>query len=222
MPPMGPFWLPQFVKNNRSPESIRRFQQLGPLFKKYADQYEFPWLLIAAEAFQESGLNHEAKSPVGATGVMQVMPSTAATPPVSIPDVSNVESNINAGVKLLKFIRDDYFKDDPMEIVNKSLMTLAACNAGPARLKQCRELAATQGLDPNLWFNNVEYTVARRVGAETSLVQIRFFRSRPGGPKENSPGLRFACPGVRLADGSALEGRQRSLPPPRGLIIDHP
>jgi membrane-bound lytic murein transglycosylase MltF len=158
---------PQFVKNNRSPESIRRFQQLGPLFRKYAEQYEFPWLLIAAEAFQESGLNHDAKSPVGAIGVMQVMPSTAATPPVSIPDVSNVESNINAGVKLLKFIRDDYFKNDPMDIVNKSLMTLAAYNAGPARLKQCRELAAKQGLDPNLWFNNVEYTVAKKVGAET-------------------------------------------------------
>jgi membrane-bound lytic murein transglycosylase MltF len=158
---------PQFVRNNRSPESIRRFQQLGPLFRKYAEQYDFPWLLIAAEAYQESGLNHEAKSPVGAIGVMQVMPSTAATPPVSIPDVSTPESNINAGVKLLKFIRDDYFKNEPMDIVNKSLMTLAAYNAGPARLKQCRELAVKQGLDPNLWFNNVEYTVAKKVGAET-------------------------------------------------------
>ncbi len=158
---------PQFIKNNRSPESIRRFQQLGPLFRKYADQYEFPWLLIAAEAYQESGLNHEVKSPVGAIGVMQVMPSTAATPPVSIPDVTNIENNINAGVKLLKFIRDDYFKNEPMDIVNKSLMTLAAYNAGPGRLKQCRDLAVKQGLDPNIWFNNVEYIVAKKVGAET-------------------------------------------------------
>jgi membrane-bound lytic murein transglycosylase MltF len=158
---------PQFVKNNRSAESIRRFQQLGPLFRKYADKYDFPWLLVAAEGYQESGLNHEAKSSAGAIGVMQVMPSTAATPPVSIPDVTVVENNIEAGVKLLKFIRDDYFKNDPMDILNKSLMTLAAYNAGPARLKQCREMAAKMGLDPNLWFNNVEYAVAKRVGAET-------------------------------------------------------
>ncbi len=68
---------------------------------------------------------------------------------------------------MLKFIRDDYFKNDPMNFVNKSLMTLAAYNAGPARIKQCRELAAKQGLDPTLWFNNVEYIVARKVGAET-------------------------------------------------------
>jgi membrane-bound lytic murein transglycosylase MltF len=158
---------PQFVKNNRSPESIRRFQELGPLFRKYADKYEFPWLLVAAEAYQESGLKQEAKSPVGAIGVMQVMPTTASTPPVSIPDVTNVENNINAGVRLLKFIRDDYFKNDPMDIVNKSLMTLAAYNAGPGRIKQCREMTVKMGLDPNLWFNNVEYAVAKRVGAET-------------------------------------------------------
>ncbi len=158
---------PQFIKNNRSPESIRRFQQLGPLFRKYGDQYGFPWLLIAAEGFQESGLNQEAKSPVGAIGVMQVMPTTASTPPVSIPDVTQVDKNIEAGVKLLKFIRDDYFKNDPMDIVNKSLMTLAAYNAGPARVRQCRDLAEKQGLNKNLWFNNVEYTVAKKVGAET-------------------------------------------------------
>ena len=158
---------PQFIQNSRSAEGIQRFQQLAPLFRKYANQYRFPWLLVAAEAYQESALNHEARSKVGAIGVMQVMPSTAASPPVSIPDVTQVENNVNAGVKLLKFIRDDYFKNDPMDPVNKTLMTLAAYNAGPGRIKQCRQMTAQMGLDPNLWFNNVEYAVAKRVGAET-------------------------------------------------------
>ena len=158
---------PQFIKNNRSAEGIQRFQQLAPLFRKYADQYQFPWLLVAAEAYQESALNHEARSPVGAIGVMQVMPTTAASSPVNIPDVTKVENNVQAGVKLLKFIRDDYFKDEPMDPVNKTLMTLAAYNAGPGRIKQCREMTVKMGLDPNLWFNNVEYAVAKRVGAET-------------------------------------------------------
>ncbi len=158
---------PQFIKNNRTSESIRRFQEMARFFQKYADQYKFPWLLVAAEAYQESGLNQAAKSPVGAIGVMQVMPTTAATSPVNIPNIEEVENNIHAGVRLLKYIRDDYFKDDPMDEVNKSLMTLAAYNAGPARIRQCREMATKMGLDQNIWFNNVEYAVAKRVGAET-------------------------------------------------------
>ena len=157
----------RFIKNNDNAESVKRFNQMKGIFQKYANQYQFPWMLITAEAYQESGLNQEATSPVGAIGVMQVMPSTAATPPVSIPDVSKVDPNIQAGVKLLKFIRDDYFKDAPMDPLNKTLITLAAYNAGPARLKQCRNVAADMGLNPNIWFQNVEYAVAKKVGAET-------------------------------------------------------
>jgi len=157
----------RFIRNNENAESAKRFNQMKGLFQKYANQYQFPWMLIAAEAYQESGLNQEAKSPVGAIGVMQVMPATAASPPVSIPDVTKVDPNIHAGVKLLKYIRDDYFKNDPMDPLNKTLMTLAAYNAGPSRVKQCRQLAADMGLNPNIWFKNVEYAVAKKVGSET-------------------------------------------------------
>jgi membrane-bound lytic murein transglycosylase MltF len=157
----------RFIKNNENAESVKRFNQMKGLFQKYAGEYQFPWMLIAAEAYQESGLNQGAKSSVGAIGVMQVMPATAASSPVNIPDVTKVDPNIHAGVKLLKFIRDDYFKNDPMDPLNKTLMTLAAYNAGPGRIKQCRQLAADIGLNPNVWFKNVEYAVAKKVGAET-------------------------------------------------------
>jgi len=157
----------RFIKNNENSESVKRFNQMKGLFQKYGHEYQFPWMLIAAEAYQESGLNQDAKSGVGAVGVMQVMPSTAASSPVNIPDVSKVDPNIHAGVKLLKFIRDDYFKDAPMDPLNKTLITLAAYNAGPARLKQCRQMAADMGLNPNVWFHNVEYAVAKKVGSET-------------------------------------------------------
>ena len=157
----------RFIKNNENTASVKRFKQMKGLFQKYANRYEFPWMLIAAEAYQESGLNQEARSPVGAIGVMQVMPETAASPPVNIRNVTKLEPNIHAGVKLLKYIRDDYFEDDPMDPLNKTLMTLAAYNAGPARLKQCRQLTADMGLNPNVWFQNVEYAVAKKVGSET-------------------------------------------------------
>lgn len=158
---------PQFVKNNRSPESVKRFNEMAAMFQKYARRYQFPWLMIAAEAYQESGLDQSVKSHVGAVGVMQVMPATAAASPVKVADIHKLENNIHAGVRLLKYLRDDYFKNDPMDPINKSLMTVAAYNAGPARIKQCRQMAAEMGLNPNLWFKNVEYAVAKRVGAET-------------------------------------------------------
>ena len=124
-------------------------------------------MLIAAQGYQESTLNQDARNPSGAVGVMQVLPSTAASPPINIKDVTKLDPNVQAGVKLLKYIRDDYFKDAPMDPLNKTLITLAAYNAGPARLKQCRKLAAGMGLNPNLWFKNVEYAVAKKVGRET-------------------------------------------------------
>jgi len=43
-------------------------------------------------------------------GVMQVMPTSAANLPIEISDVAKLEPNINAGIKLLKYIRDDYFR----------------------------------------------------------------------------------------------------------------
>jgi membrane-bound lytic murein transglycosylase MltF len=157
----------RFIKNNENTESVKRFKQMKGLFQKYANRYEFPWMLIAAQAYQESELNQEAKSSVGAIGVMQVMPATAASPPINIRNVTKLEPNIHAGVKLLRYIRDDYFKDAPMDPLNKTLVTLAAYNAGPTRLEQCRQMAADMGLNPNVWFQNVEYAVAKKVGAET-------------------------------------------------------
>lgn len=157
----------RFIKNNTNSESAQRFRQMQTLFRKYGNEYQFPWMLIAAQAYQESGLNQAARGPTGAVGIMQIMPTTAAKPPISVPNVAKLEPNINAGMKLLRYIRDDYFKDDPMDPLNKTLITLAAYNAGPARLKQCRQLAADTGLDPNVWFLNVEYAVAKKVGAET-------------------------------------------------------
>ncbi|MNC91493.1 Membrane-bound lytic murein transglycosylase F [compost metagenome] len=54
-----------------------------------------------------------------------------------------------------------------MDDLNKGLMTLASYNAGPARIRQLRAEAARRGLDPNVWFGNVERIVSERVGRET-------------------------------------------------------
>jgi membrane-bound lytic murein transglycosylase MltF len=125
------------------------------------------WLLVAALAYQESRIDQSIKSPAGAVGVMQLLPSTAAGDPINIPDIEKIESNIHAGVKYLRWLHDRYFKDEKMDRLNKGLFTFASYNAGPARVAKLRLQALEMGLDPNVWFNNVEVVAAKKIGRET-------------------------------------------------------
>jgi membrane-bound lytic murein transglycosylase MltF len=157
-----------WVKNNTSEAELRRFRQAIQFFRRYAGQYDLPWLLVAAQAYQESQIDQSRKSRAGAVGVMQIKPETAAGPPVSIKGVDrSMENNIHAGVKYLRFIADRYYKDAPMDRINKGLFTMASYNAGPARITGLRKKAERMGLNPNLWFGNVEVVAAREIGRET-------------------------------------------------------
>jgi membrane-bound lytic murein transglycosylase MltF len=96
---------------------------------------------------------------------MQVMPATGKD--LAVGDISQLEPNIHAGVKYMRFMIDRYYANEPMTPVNKGLFTFASYNAGPARVRQLRAEAGRRGLDPNVWFNNVEIIAAERIGAET-------------------------------------------------------
>jgi membrane-bound lytic murein transglycosylase MltF len=156
-----------YMKNNVSEKERAKFKNLVALFHKYADKYSFDWLMLAALSYQESGLDQSKKSNVGAIGIMQVMPATAKDPNVAVPDIQQLENNIHAGSKYLRFITDRYFMDQGIDTLNRHLFAFAAYNAGPARVKKLREEAKANGLDPNLWFNNVEVIAANRIGRET-------------------------------------------------------
>jgi len=157
----------KYVKNSVAQEELKKFEAMVALFEKYADQYDFDYLMVGAQAYQESGLDQSKRSPAGAVGVMQLLPSTAADPNVGIPDIEKLDKNIHAGVKYLRFIVDRYFKDEPMDDVNKMLFAFASYNAGPARVSGLRDNAAKMGLDPNIWFHNVEVAAAKKIGRET-------------------------------------------------------
>jgi membrane-bound lytic murein transglycosylase MltF len=157
----------QWVRNSMNDEAMLRFKNCARFFRKYAAQYSFDWLVIAALAYQESGMDQSKRSPAGAIGVMQLLPSTAADPNVNIPHIEKVENNIHAGVKYLRFINDRYFEKEPMDTLNKRLFSFASYNAGPARVMKLRDEARQKGLDPNLWFRNVEIVAAKRIGRET-------------------------------------------------------
>jgi membrane-bound lytic murein transglycosylase MltF len=157
----------KWARNATSAAEMKRFDELSKYFKKYATQYKFEWLLLVAQGYQESGLDQSTRSPVGAIGVMQVMPTTARDRNVNIADIHLVEPNIHAGAKYMRFLVDQYFDEPGIDIVNRHLFAFAAYNGGPNRIARLRREAAEQGLDANKWFNNVELLAARQIGRET-------------------------------------------------------
>jgi membrane-bound lytic murein transglycosylase MltF len=157
----------KWVKNSTSAEDMKKFQANLVLFQKYAGEYNFDYLMIAAQGYQESLLDQSRRNPSGAVGIMQVIPKNAAASPISISDVGNADGNIHAGVKMLRNIEDTYFNDSKIDPVNKTLFVFASYNAGPNRIAKLRKEAAGMGLDPNVWFGNVELVAAKEIGQET-------------------------------------------------------
>ncbi|HHB75209.1 MAG TPA: lytic transglycosylase F, partial [Desulfobulbus sp.] len=156
-----------YLRNNLSVGERKKFEQTVGLFKKYGRKYDFPYLLLTALAYQESGLDQKKRSHAGAIGIMQVLPKTASDKNIGIHHINKIENNIHAGSKYLRFMKSRYFSDGSLDELNKDLFTIAAYNAGPARIAQLRREAKQRGLDPNVWFNNVEVIAARRIGRET-------------------------------------------------------
>ncbi|MGK9236867.1 lytic transglycosylase F [Inquilinus limosus] len=157
----------QWVKNPAASADFQRFQAAAELFQRYAAEYDFDWLMVAAQAYQESGLDQSARSRVGAIGVMQLEPATAADPNIGIHDITRLEDNIHAGTKYLRFLIQQHFNDPAINPLNRTLFAFAAYNAGPGRIDQVRRRATAMGLDPNRWFGNVEQAAAREIGRET-------------------------------------------------------
>lgn len=157
----------KWARNALSPEAVARYQAVVELFKKYAVQYDFDYLMTEALAYQESQLDHSKRSPTGAVGIMQLLPDTAADKNVGIPNIEKLEDNVHAGHKYLRFIQDRYFNDPEIDNLNKHLLTFAAYNAGPKKILDLRDEAKSRRLDPNVWFKNVEIVVAEKIGRET-------------------------------------------------------
>jgi membrane-bound lytic murein transglycosylase MltF len=146
---------------------MEKFRATIALFQKYAAQYDFDYLMLAAQGYQESMLNQNLRSPRGAVGIMQVIPRYAAAPPINIANVGVADANIHAGVKMLRNIADTYFNDPKLNPVDRTMLVFASYNAGPSRVARLRKQAAESGLNPDVWFDNVELIAAQDIGQET-------------------------------------------------------
>lgn len=158
----------RIVRDAYSQDAIQHFDDTIDLFRRHGDEYGFDYLMIMAQGYQESQLDQSRRSPRGAVGIMQLMPATAANPVVGIDDIDiDADRNIEAGAKYLRYLIDNYLDDPAIDTKNRVLMGFAAYNAGPGNLTKFREAAARSGLNPNVWFDNVENGAARVVGRET-------------------------------------------------------
>jgi membrane-bound lytic murein transglycosylase MltF len=155
----------KWAKAATSREEIPKFERTVELFKKYGERYDIDHLVLMAQGYQESELNQNARSAAGAIGIMQVMPATGRD--MRVGDITQIEPNIHAGVKFLRAMMNEYYANEPMDPLNRGLFTFAAYNAGPGRIRGLRRVAAQRGLDPNVWFNNVELIAAEKIGRET-------------------------------------------------------
>jgi membrane-bound lytic murein transglycosylase MltF len=152
---------------SRDTADRKRFLDLLALFRKWGERYDLDPLLLAAQGYQESGLDQKKRSPASAVGIMQLRPQTAADPNVDVPRIDRLENNIQAGAKYLRHLIDVYFADPAIAELDRMLLALAAYNAGPSRIAELRRRAGKRGLDPNSWFGEVELQVEREIGRET-------------------------------------------------------
>jgi membrane-bound lytic murein transglycosylase MltF len=171
-------WVKDFdwAANALAHHDFERFSELQPIFRKYGEQYGVDYLLAAAQGYQESRLDQNARSSAGAIGVMQMLPATARDPNVDIPDIHNADANIHAGIKYLAYLRDRYYGDPDVDDLNRTLLALATYNVGPRRMINLRNEALKLGYDPNVWFDNVEMVAAKRIGRETVQYVANIFK----------------------------------------------
>jgi membrane-bound lytic murein transglycosylase MltF len=150
------------ISNNTGGAEWKRFEQVIKLFEKYGAKYGFDPLMLAAQGYQESQLNQEAKSHVGAIGVMQIMPATGKD--LGVGSIHDLEPNVHGGAKYMDQLMTRYFPDARFTEEVRPLFAFASYNAGPGNISKMRKEAAKRGLDPDKWFNNVEIVVSEKTG----------------------------------------------------------
>jgi membrane-bound lytic murein transglycosylase F len=135
-----------------SPASASQLSPFDDLIRASARRFGLDWRLVAAQMFHESRFDPDARSWVGAVGLLQVMPRTGAE--MGFAKLEEPAENIQAGTKYFAQLLERFESDLPMQ--QRVRFALAAYNAGLDHVHDARLLAKQNGWDPNRWFRNVE------------------------------------------------------------------
>jgi membrane-bound lytic murein transglycosylase MltF len=165
-----------WASNATASNELQKYRSLERYFREHGETYGIEPALLAAQGFQESRLDQNVRSQAGAIGIMQLLPSTAKDKNVDIPNIHEIEPNIEAGAKYMSFLKDRYFSGPELDSFNGALLSLAAYNAGPAKIRRLRKVASERGYDPNRWFDHVEVIAAEQIGRETVQYVSNIFK----------------------------------------------
>ena len=129
------------------------------IIKQEAKELGWDWTLLASMIYQESNFSENARSWVGAYGIMQLMPETMKR--FGIDSSASIKEQINAGIEFIKWL-DDHYKDKVKDPQERKKFILAAYNVGLAHVNDAMRLAEKYGKDPTKWDGNVAYYLRRK------------------------------------------------------------
>lgn len=149
-------------------------------FRKASSGSRFDWKLVAAVAYVESRFKTNLESWAGAKGIMQIMPNTARAMGVSPSSLTDPETCIRIGVKLLETLDKQLSTRIPDKNARIDFV-LAAYNAGLGHIYDAIALADKYGLDKNHWKGGVEQAALMKSRPQyyrDPVVKNGYFRGR--------------------------------------------
>lgn len=141
----------KFRRRNLPRNFDNKMEEYYPVIRKYSKRYGLDWRLITAQILKESYFKENARSHVGARGLMQIMPRTEREIQGELDYLyisKDPKENITAGIYYL-YKQIQYFREADIE--NRLKLALAAYNCGPARVFDARDIARFKQLNPNTW-----------------------------------------------------------------------
>ncbi len=160
-----------FTNSAIAKDNFKAFNKLTKYdryFSKYSKRYfgpGFDWRYFKAQAIAESGLKENAKSPVGALGIMQIMPATYKEiihkNPYIKGGVNQARWNIAAAIWYNRYIWDDWTAKRPFG--DRLNFMLGSYNAGKGNILNAQKIAKKRSLNHNLW-ESIEVTLPKITG----------------------------------------------------------
>jgi membrane-bound lytic murein transglycosylase F len=139
------------VSETTSPHLAPPLEKLAPyaqIIAEAAQETQLPFWLVCAVIAQESDFEPQEVSPVGATGLMQIMPATARSCRVSPDVLTRPEVNVRLGCRIFADLRDTFRKESGDDRLK---FALAAYNGGIGYVLNAQALATRNGLNPAYW-----------------------------------------------------------------------
>jgi membrane-bound lytic murein transglycosylase F len=158
----------KYFKNQKSAEIVKsdyftissgKISDYDQAIRRYSEQIDWDWRLVASMIYQESRFDPNARSWAGAYGLMQLMPTTARR--FGVNHNSSPEQHIRAGIQYIKWLKDR-FKDQVPDENERIKFILAAYNVGYGHIVDAMNLAEKNGKNPKVWDHNVDEFVIKK------------------------------------------------------------